>query len=192
MAITRAAGPPDGLSRVAAALPAMPPSGLEGLEAGGAEGPQISQPIATFAVDLEDMAQSGMGAIDRARQTGWRYLTKQGAELSLVDLPEREDGADEAELLISGEAGGQLAASGRLAEELARDGGDYEARILDLNLIGDSVLWLRARDLGEDDRFVSLGPEPHEIEGDQLVAKLERAAAAKLTSMRAAEGEAGG
>ncbi len=190
MAIVRAAGPVDGQARAGAEFAASRPrrERLE-LEAGGAEA-LIAQPIPTFSVEIATLAEAGLEALEAAHRTGWRYLAVSGDSLSLVDIPEQEDRS--AELLTGSEAGGNLAASGRLAEELVRDAGEYEPRVLDLNLIGNSVLWLRARDAGDSDRFVTLGPEPHEIGGEELIGSLQRAAEEKLVSMRTAQGEAGG
>jgi hypothetical protein len=192
MPIIPSDGPAGGEFRASSAFSAMgrevAPM-VEG-EFGGGRQPQVTRPVPIYAIDILSVLKPGAGTLQNARRTGWRYLIDQGRGLAVVDLPEDDNG--EAEMLIGEDVGRSLARSGNLAEEIADSAIDYEARILDLNLIGDSVLWLRSHDDEAFDRFITLGLHPHEVSYHALLEKIKAAAAAKLTAMEGTKGEAGG
>jgi len=107
-----------------------------------------------------------------------------------MDLPEA--GGQAPEMLAGADVADNLVRSGKAAEGVAERDTEYEARILDLNLIGDSVLWLHSKDSSSVDRFVSFGDAPKEIDPAALSKRLRTAANRKITAMDAAGDEAGG
>jgi hypothetical protein len=193
MAIKAETGPAGGEALVRDAFTAMTPASpsLFKSEAGG-EAPQarIRRPIPIFAVDLQRLCELGAGALEGAQRIGWRYLVEHGTNLDVVDLPEDRNRGPE--LLAGGAVGGNLARSGGKAEKITEAEIDYEPRILDLNLIGNSVLWLHNSERPSTDRFVSLADNPRELKPEALIKRLQSAAMRKLSVLSAATGEAGG
>lgn len=193
MGIKAESGPQDGEALVGNAFSAMTegPANLFKAEFGGADpAARIRRPIPIFAVDLERLYQSGASALRDARRTGWRYLVEHEAGLDAVDLPESED--PQPEILAGGGIADNLARSARMAERIADERVNYEPRILDLNLIGDSVLWLHdASDPGAD-RFVSLRGTPHALKPEAMFRRLQIEAGRKLNAMAVAGDESGG
>lgn len=193
MGINRQTGPEGGEARIAEAFSALTdgPANLFMAEAGGAEpAARVAQPVPIFALDLERLRDLGAEALREARRTGWRYIVEHPSGIEVMDLPEA--GGGEPEMLAGGEVARNLVRTGRRAEALAEADADYEPRILDLNLIGNSVLWLHNRSNPGADRFVSLARVPRELDPKALLARLRAAAARKLAAMRGAAAEAGG
>lgn len=151
---------------------------------------RIRMPVPIFTVDLTDLQNEGMAGLDRARRTGWRYLVEHPAGLSALDLA--EGGDRHPELLGGSDVALNLARSARKAERIANADADYEARILDLNMIGDSVLWLRDQSNTGKDRFISLSRTPKELKPQSLIERLRRQAGRKVMAMASAGRRAGG
>jgi hypothetical protein len=193
MGINPQAGPPGGEARIAEAFSALtdgPPNMFDAELGGGAPAAQIRRPLPIFSVDLGRLRDEGLDALAGATRTGWRYLIQHGSGMNVMDLP--EGGGNAPEMLTGGGVADNLVRTGKTAERIARNDADYEPRILDLNLIGDSVLWLHSKDANVADRFVSLGAKPTEVGAAALVERLRTAAERKLTAMGAAGDEAGG
>lgn len=193
MGIKSIIGPRDGRARVGTAFSAMsdtPGDSLKAAEAGGDEGFLIRHPIPVFALDLKALSGSTGDALGSAHQVGWRYVIEHGAELGVVDLPEGGEGG--AEMLSGGDIGTKLVRSARKAERIAKDKFDYEPRILDLNLLGNSVFWLHCAEMPDHDFFVSLRGRPIELDRDSLLKRLKFAADRKLAALDNAGEEAGG
>lgn len=191
MAISIDAGPEGGAARARRAFAAMShrPAAVAHAQEGGAPA-AVNRPIPIFAPDLERLRDDGAAALTDAPRTGWRYLVGHQAGLAVVDLPEGE--RSEPRLLADPGLGARLARSGRKAERAADPGGNYEARILDLNLIGNSVLWLRHQDDRAGDLFVSLSETPKLLDPKTMFRQLQGAAARKLVALKGAGSEAGG
>lgn len=193
MAIKAARGPASGTAAVGSAFSAMTPgpADLFRSEAGGAAADaNIRKPIPIYSVDLEQLCESGIKSLKEARRTGWRYVIEHDNGLEVVDLPAGADA--EPELLAGGALGQNLARSGRKAARIAEDGVDYQPRILDLNLIGNSVLWLHSAKRPSRDRFISLAANPSELKPDALIRRIRNAAERKLNAMAGAGDEGGG
>lgn len=192
MAIKAGNGPANGDERVGNFFSAVTegPANPFKTEAGGAPAARLRKPVPIFALDMEMLRDTGPGALDQARRTGWRYLVDHPAGLDVIDLPEEPDGRPR--MLVSSEIGGRLARSGNKAEKIAADNGEYEPRILDLNLIGNSVLWLHKPNEPDGDRFISLSGTPRELKSDALFRRLSVAAGRKLNAMKGTGKEAGG
>jgi hypothetical protein len=191
MAISIDAGPSGGAAKASRAFSAMShrPVAAEDVQAGGASA-RVNQPLPIFAPDLARLRDEGAAALADAPRTGWRYLVGHKAGLAVVDLPEAEQ--SQPRLLADPGLGARLARSGRKAERAADPGANYEARILDLNLIGNSVLWLRHQNDQSGDLFVSLGETPKVLDPKTMFRQLQGAAARKLTALKSAGSEGGG
>jgi hypothetical protein len=194
MSIRAPSGPEAGKAKVGKAFSAMtggPADIFKSSEsAQAAPAATIREPIPIYAVDLEALAESAVAALKDARRTGWRYLVEHEKGLDVVDLP---DGAKaEPELVAGAPVAENLVRSGRMAERIAEPEVDYQARILDLNLIGNSVLWLHNEQRPEQDRFVSLADNPSELKPEALIGRIRNAAIRKLGAMASAGDEGGG
>lgn len=193
MGINPERGPDDGAEIVGNVFSAMTegPADIFSAEAGGT-GPaaRIRRPLPIYSVDLRRLRDQGAKALETARRTGWRYIVEHGSRLNVIDLP--EGGDRQPRILGAGEVGGNLTRSGRKSERIVEDEVDYEPRILDLNIIGDSVLWLHAPDPSMPDRFVSLAKGARELNAEALIKRIRTAAERKLTAMEGVTGEAGG
>ncbi|HEY0028006.1 MAG TPA: hypothetical protein VGC35_09070 [Allosphingosinicella sp.] len=66
------------------------------------------------------------------------------------------------------------------AERIAASASSYEIRVLDVHPIGEPVLWLRSRDDGKTDRFISLGRAARPLSEARLLRSLRRAATDRL------------
>ena len=193
MGIKAARGPAGGEEAVGIAYSAMTP-GPESIfrseEGGSAPGARIREPIPIYSVDLQILCEKGVESLSEARRTGWRYVIEHDSGLEVVDLPDEGDRAPE--LLAGGEVGENLAKSGRKAARIADGAVDYEPRILDLNLIGNSVLWLHSSKRPSKDRFISLANNPSELKPDALIKRIRNSAERKLSAMAGAGDEGGG
>ncbi len=197
MSIRAPSGPAAGKAMVGKAFSAMTegPADIfkssESAPAARAEpAATIREPIPIYAVDLKRLAESGVAALKDARQTGWRYLVEHKQGLDVVDLP--SGGKAGPELVAGAPVAENLVRSGRKAERIAEPEVDYEPRILDLNLIGNSVLWLHNAERPEQDRFVSLADNPSELKPEALISRIRNAAIRKLGAMENAGDEGGG
>lgn len=193
MAILADNGPAGGEAKVGNTFSAVTegPANLFAAEVGGAAPTAtMRKPVPIFAVDLTRLRDAGAAALDEARRTGWRYLVEHEARLHAIDLP--EGGEREPIVLAGDEISKNLAKAARKAAGIADPTIDYEPRILDLNLIGNSVLWLHSAGDPAADRFVSLAANPSEIKCEALLKRLQAAADRKLTALGGAGDEAGG
>ena len=199
MAISIDAGPKGGAAdarRLVSAMSHRQVSSATSLRAAaedareGATPARVNQPMPVFAPDLARLRDDGAAALADAPRTGWRYLVDHPTGLAVVDLPEGE--RSQPRLLADPGLGARLARSGRKAERAADPNATYEARILDLNLIGNSVLWLRHQDDRSGDLFVSLSETPKLLDPKTMFRQLQSAAARKLVALKGAGSEAGG
>jgi hypothetical protein len=193
MTIRSHAGPHDGAARVGTAYSAMTDGPANLFVAAIPEevpAAQIGHPIPNYALDLEQLSRSGRAALADARCIAWRYLVVDAAKLSLVEVPEEVE--SEPELIVSHGLVRNLARTARLAERVAEPDRDYEPRILDLDLIGESVLWMHDGARPDTDLFFSLRPTPHRLKPVALFRRLGAAASRKLAAMATAGSEGGG
>jgi len=193
MAFKISRGPPGGKAEIGKAFSAITdgPGDIFKAEDGGAlDAAFVRRPIPVFAIDFETLTEAPVQALQKARRTGWRYVVEHGEGMNIVDLPIGSE--SDPELLSGTGLAGNLARSARKAARIADDRVDYEPRILDLNLIGDSVLWLHCAGKPAMDRFVSLRGRPHELKPEALIKRMQIAAARKLCAFQNADDEAGG
>jgi hypothetical protein len=151
---------------------------------------RVRAPIPIFTIDMKGLCERGAKALLDARNTGWRYLIEHPEGLHAVDL--REGGHGHPTMLCGHEVGHNLARATRRAERLAEGSRSFEPRILDLNMIGNSVLWLHSAADPGSDRFISLSRTGRELKPVALIERLQRAAIRKLIAMAFAGREGGG
>lgn len=193
MGIKPETGPENGEALVGNAFSAMtegPANLFESEAVGAAPAARILRPIPIFAIDLDRLYDEGAGALRHAWRKGWRYLVEHDDGMDVVDLP--ESGNRQPEMIAGGEVADNLVRSARKAERIAEAGPDYELRLLDLNLIGDSVLWLHDPSGAREERFVSLARTPRELKPEALVQRLRAEATRKLSAIASAGTEGGG
>lgn len=168
----------------ALALETLAPLSSGDAESGGSA-PEPVEAIPIYAPRIGPRTRS----LRSARQIGWRYLVTNSDDVGAVDVA-TETGT-EAQLVGQPEVAERLARAARLVEDAAgTDADDYEMRLLDLSMIGDSVLWLANRKGA--DRFFTYGEEPKEIDEEQIRRTLQDGARAIRANARNADPEAGG
>jgi hypothetical protein len=135
------------------------PFGASEFDLGGAA-PQAyveaSHPLPVYSIPLKRLAELGVEGLSEARQQGWRVFVGDGADSRTVDV-----GAEDmtAKSVRTGSYGAMVAQASALAESLAAEDIDYEARILDFGRLGMSALWLHAP---QADKFFTVEPIPQE------------------------------
>lgn len=151
-------------------------------EGGGGLVAQLARPIPIFAPSSTPRA-----SLKTARQTGWRYVVADSDRIGAIDIA-----TDDAK-------GAQVIADPSVADRFGRalhaaanrlDDDDYELRLLDLNLIGDSVLWLHRPD--KEDRFFALAGDHDEIAAAEIARRVQRGLDTLGASRSNRDAEAGG
>jgi hypothetical protein len=183
--------PRDGADRVARTLGAFSAvtRGPGLLEAGG-EPARISEPIPIYAIGEPRTDSTPENLLSRARQVGWRYLVFQGNDLSVADI--KPGRSDRPELIRSRELVDQIVDSGKLAQETVPREAGYQIRLLDLSILGESVLWLVSKGANSPDRFFGLSPSAHELEPAQFLRRMSGMEQKKAAAFSATLGESGG
>jgi hypothetical protein len=193
MGINAQSGPDNGETQVGSAFSAMtegPADLFKATAETGAPAARIRHPIPIFSVDLKRLWDEGVAAFDGARRKGWRYLVEHPGGVAVVDLA--ASGDRQPEMLGESDVADNLARSARKAQRIADADIDYEPRILDLNMIGDSVLWLHSARAPAHDVFISLSKTPTVLKPVALIERLRREAGRKVAAMAGAGREGGG
>jgi len=155
-------------------------------EAGGAA-LKMAEPLPIYAVDPRIEADDPLAA---AARTGSRYLIFGVNDVHVADLP--DDDFATPDLINSADLASRIVAASKLADgKIDKDKG-YQARILDLNLLGNSVLWLKSDADDAPDRFFSLDKKPREIPASTLLPRITHAAQEKRMGLATGHDEAGG
>lgn len=168
------------------------PEALGGETGGVAEAtwpmPELVDPLPVFTVDV-GKASPGL---ESAQQTGWRYLVVEAEAVGAVDIAEA---GGSAELVADTSVAERLGRTARYAEDIARTANpdiDYEARLLDLNLIGNSLFWLASPENPQADLFFDYGDEPALVTRDEAQRRIAEGIRVKLASWSNTSEEAGG
>lgn len=134
-------GPPSGRAIVAAKLRGhRRPEERKALVAAGIAAVAVA-PMPLYAISPLRLASEQVPAA-AVRRYGWRYLVLEGNEGFLVDLVRRTDGSLAAFSVAGGTAAARLSFVALTAERELEGKGDFEARILDLSLLGIEGLWM--------------------------------------------------
>jgi hypothetical protein len=183
--------PPDGTARVGRAVAsflAATPRQTLAAESGG-EAPKVSAPIPIFGLAAPDEQSSPATLLARTQFVGWRYLVFAGQSTHVADLRQPK-GAPQ--ITRGGDLANRIVDAGHFAEEAVHDDGGYEARLLDLSLLGRTLLWMKSSDPAKPDRFFSLARMPKELEPKALMDELSTAERIKATGDKNPNPEAGG
>lgn len=182
--------PPEGSAIVVGELiRALPGRDSETERRSSFEDARAARPIPIYGMLVETLASGGLDMFDEAQRTGWRFLVYHQDEGLIVDVPEAEAGP---RLLRGGGDSDRLARASVVAERIADEADDYDARILDFHPMAPPTLWLRSRRGRDRDLFVSLGAAARRLSGPRLRRKLRRRALAETTRHYDSGGEAGG
>ena len=98
-------------------------------------------PLPLYAIPLARLA-SEPAPEHFATRFGWRYIVEEGNEVSLVDLVIRSDGVLAPHAVARGAPARRLIDAALAAEAALSLQSDYEARVLDLTLVGMAALWM--------------------------------------------------
>ncbi len=181
MAILKASGPDRGIEQVAVAFTAMTHGDGDIFQVGSVPAAEILHPVGIFEVSLEKLWSEGITALHGARRIGWRYVVAFDSSLTALDLPE---GPDHHPIMITNsDVAHNLIRAGRKAARMVGDKATYEPRILDLNMIGNSVLWLHDLAGQSTELFFSLSKTPRILNPASLMKRLQREAGRKLMAM---------
>jgi hypothetical protein len=121
---------------------------------------------------------------------GWRYLVFQGDTLNVADI--KSERSDRPELIRSNDLVQQIVASGKLAEQKVGNTSDFSIRLLDLSILGQSVLWLASKKGDRADRFFSLSPNAQELNSNEFLRRMSEAEKQKAAAFATTLGESGG
>jgi hypothetical protein len=183
--------PPDGTARVGRAVAsflAVTPRQTLAAESGG-EAPKISAPIPIFGLGAPEEQSSPATLLARTKFLGWRYLVFADQSAHVADLRQQK-GAPQ--ITRGSDLANRIVDAGHFAEEAVQDDGEYEARLLDLSLLGRTLLWMKSGDPAKPDRFFSLGRTPKELKPEALLDELSTAERVKAVGNKNPNPEAGG
>lgn len=141
MSITLETGPSEGPALVARRLRSLRTATEQKALSESGTRAQAAAPLPLYTIPLDRLAVDPSPA--DAVRFGWRYITVEGDTLSVVDLLADGEGALTPHAVIRGRPAQALVDAGSGAEA-ATTGGTYEARILDLTIIGMLGLWMSA------------------------------------------------
>jgi hypothetical protein len=185
--------PADGVERVGRAVSALAAfeRPMVAAYAAGGRAFDVSAPLPIYSLGKPDSSSKPSDLLDRARFVGWRYLVFGGPIAYVADL--RQEGtAKKPKLVRSPELASNVLKAGRLAEKVINSDASYDVRLLDLDLLGHSALWLVSEDIAKPDHFVSLGGKPREIDARQFLEEVSAAERAKAVTFASTSGESGG
>lgn len=182
--------PGDGARRVARTVSALSAVNLAPgvLEAGG-EAIRVSEPIPIYGIGAPRLDSKPTNLLDRVHRIGWRYLVFEGNEMHVADIkPER---SERPELIRSSSLVEQILNTGKLAQA-AVDGVPYSIRLLDLSILGQSVLWLVGKDDNQPGRFFALSPDARELDAGEFLNKMSAVERQKAAAFASTLDESGG
>lgn len=183
--------PEDGPEQVGRAVAAFTAVGRgPGLLDADGEAVNVSKPLPIYSIGKPQMDSRPTELLKRARRIGWRYLVFQGDSWNIADIKPAH--SDRPELIRSDDLVQQVMASGKLAETLTADEADYSVRMLDLSILGQSVLWLVSSQPEKPDRFFSLSPTAKELDAADFLKRMSDAEKQKAQGFASARGESGG
>lgn len=201
MAIKSSRGPARGVERVGQALSALSGDTSLGMamaaESGGVAAQNLlSRPLPVYGADLESLrALAGREhGLEHLQRTGWRYLVLDDSDLQAADLVGRRK---QPTLHFGDDLAARIGEAGKLAEQTADERLDYEPRILDLGMLGASLLWLKSKN-PKADLFFTLDAAPYQVDRERLLRRLAVEAERKLAAFEedraddSGESEAGG
>lgn len=145
--------------------------------------PTPSAPIPIYAPPLGDAP-----SLAAAAQTGWRYLVTNSDRVGAIDVGTGKRARPE--LVCDASLAERLARAVRIAVRRVEGEGDYELRLLDLSLVGDSLIWLASR--AGADRFFTYAEMPEEVAAADVAETIRKGARALDAVRRSADPEAGG
>jgi hypothetical protein len=184
-------GPPDdGAGRVARMVSSFKAVNrdLALLEAGGTA-MNVSEPIPIYGIGQPQSDSQPSNLLDRVHRVGWRYLVFEGNDMHVADI--KPDASDRPELIRSPKLVQQIVKTGRFAEAVA-DSTHYNIRLLDLSILGQSVLWLASKKGGDPDRFFALSPEARELNAGDFLKQMSAAERQKAAAYASTSDESGG
>jgi hypothetical protein len=184
-------GPPDdGAGRVARMVSSFKSVNRDlGLLEAGGDAMRVSEPIPIYGIGQPQSNSQPSNLLDRVHRVGWRYLVFQGNDMHVADI--KPDAGDRPELIRSPKLVQQIVKTGRLAEAVA-DYSHYNIRLLDLSILGQSVLWLAGKDSGDRDRFFALSPEARELDASDFLKQMSTAERQKAAAFASSSDESGG
>jgi hypothetical protein len=137
----------------------------------------FSQPLPVYRLSLNDIGEPN--SINKAELTGWRYLLEKGGGSAYADLVERPNKEQEFASLAENKNAERLNQAAHLAEQVAENLPDCEARILDVPALSIAALWL----FGRQSSFIPYidpekltGPNPKVSVDDQFLPRVTRRA----------------
>lgn len=145
--------------------------------------PMPSAPIPIYAPPLGDAA-----SLAEAGQTGWRYIVANSDRVGAIDVNTGKRAKPE--LVCDASLAERLARATRLAAQRVGEEGDYELRLLDLSLVGDSLLWLANR--AGADRFFTYAETPEEVAETDVAETIRKGVRALDAARQSKDPEAGG
>jgi hypothetical protein len=182
--------PDDGAGRVARTVSAFSAvtRGPGVLEAGG-DAIRVSEPIPIYGIGAPERNSAPDNLLDRVHRIGWRYLVFEGNEMHVADI--KPDRSERPELLRSPKLVQQILETGKLAEAAAKDA-PYSIRLLDLSILGQSVLWLAGKGGNEPDRFFALSPVARELDAGEFLKQMSTVERQKAAAFASTLDESGG
>jgi hypothetical protein len=150
----------------------------------------ISEPIPIYSIGEPQRDSTPDTLLKRTHLVGWRYLVFQGDTLNVADI--KSERSDRPELIRSNDLVQQIVASGKLAEQKVGNTSDFSIRLLDLSILGQSVLWLASKKGDRADRFFSLSPNAQELNPNEFLRRMSEAEKQKAAAFATTLGESGG
>jgi hypothetical protein len=108
----------------------------------------LSKPLPVYRLQLEDIGKPD--TIGMAKPVAWRYLLEKAGGVAYADLVEAQGGAQTFASLSRNPNAYRLSQAAHVAEKVAKDLPDCEARILDVPALHLSAVWLS----GPDSKFI--------------------------------------